>query len=294
MGLKYGCPVEDVITGLAIQCRGWKSVYFNPTKKSFLGIAPSTLVESLVQQKRWSEGDLQILLSKYSPLCLGRGNISLALQMGYCCYCLWAPNCLATLYYSIIPSLYLLAAIPLFPQISSPWFLPFSYVIFAKYTYSLAEFLLAGGSVLGWWNDQRMWLFKRTSAYLFAFVDTILKLLGFLNSGFIISAKVADEDVSERYEREIMEFGTSSPMFTILGTIAMLNLFCFVGMVIKVAIIYETMLLQILLCGVLVLINWPLYQALFLRRDRGKMPVSVAIKSVVLASFGCTCSLYLY
>lgn len=139
MGLKYGCPVEDVITGLAIQCRGWKSVYFNPTKKSFLGIAPSTLVESLVQQKRWSEGDLQILLSKYSPLCLGRGNISLALQMGYCCYCLWAPNCLATLYYSIIPSLYLLAAIPLFPQVQQNTFAVLSWVRFLSITWILKE-----------------------------------------------------------------------------------------------------------------------------------------------------------
>ncbi|CBI37584.3 unnamed protein product, partial [Vitis vinifera] len=28
MGLKYGCPVEDTLTGLSIQCRGWKSIYF--------------------------------------------------------------------------------------------------------------------------------------------------------------------------------------------------------------------------------------------------------------------------
>ncbi|KAK9091838.1 hypothetical protein Syun_026749 [Stephania yunnanensis] len=27
MGLLYGCPVEDVITGLSIQCRGWKSAF---------------------------------------------------------------------------------------------------------------------------------------------------------------------------------------------------------------------------------------------------------------------------
>ncbi|CAL5410300.1 unnamed protein product [Camellia sinensis] len=40
MGLKYGCPVEDVITGLAIQCRGWRSVYFNPERKGFLGVGP--------------------------------------------------------------------------------------------------------------------------------------------------------------------------------------------------------------------------------------------------------------
>jgi cellulose synthase/poly-beta-1,6-N-acetylglucosamine synthase-like glycosyltransferase len=117
MGLLYGCPVEDVITGLSIQCRGWKSVYFNPSRKAFLGVVPVTLPEVLVQHKRWSEGDLQILLSKYSPAWFAHGKISLGLRLGYCVYCLWAPNSLAVLYYSVIPSLYLLKGISLFPQV---------------------------------------------------------------------------------------------------------------------------------------------------------------------------------
>lgn len=99
MGLKYGCPVEDIITGLSIQCRGWKSVYFNPTRKGFLGTAPSTLTQLLVQHRRWSEGDLQIVLSKYGPLSFGTGRINVGLQIGYCLYCLWAVNSLATLCY---------------------------------------------------------------------------------------------------------------------------------------------------------------------------------------------------
>uniref|UniRef100_A0A5B7C9R6 Putative cellulose synthase-like protein E1 n=1 Tax=Davidia involucrata TaxID=16924 RepID=A0A5B7C9R6_DAVIN len=299
MGLKYGCPVEDVITGLSIQCRGWKSIYFNPERKGFLGVAPTSLDQILVQHKRWSEGDLQILLSKYSPAWYGLGKISPGLLMGYCTYCLWAPNCLATLYYSIIPSLYLLKGISLFPQVSSPWFVPFAYVIVAKYTYGFAEFIWCGGTVLGWWNDQRIWLYKRTSSYIFAFVDTILRLVGFSDSAFIITTKVTDQDVSRRYKQEMMEFGTSSPMFTILASLAMLSLICFIGVVKKVVTdggsgVHETMALQILLCGLLVVINLPLYQALFLRKDKGKMPRSVTAKSVFLALFACTCFTFLY
>ncbi|KAL2495846.1 Cellulose synthase-like protein E1 [Forsythia ovata] len=288
MGLKYGCPVEDVITGLSIQCRGWKSIYFNPKRKGFLGVSATTLDQTLVQHKRWSEGDLQILLSKYSPVWYGLGRIHFGLIMGYCTYCLWSPNCFATLYYSIIPSLYLLKGISLFPQISSLWFLPFAYVIAAKNIFSIIEFLWAGGTILGWWNEQRIWLYKRTSSYLFAVVDTIFKLVGYSNSSFIISAKVADQDVSQRYEQEKMEFGVTSPMFIILSSVAMLNLFCLVGMLKKMMVIgefkyvYETMALQILLCGVLVLINLPLYSALFFRRDKGRMPSSVTVKSVKL------------
>ncbi|CAK8541681.1 unnamed protein product [Lathyrus sativus] len=36
----------------------------------------------------------------------------------------------------------------------------------------------------------------------------MLKFIGFSNSGFIVSTKVAEENVSQRYENEIMEFGT--------------------------------------------------------------------------------------
>jgi len=117
MGVKYGCPVEDVITGLTIQCRGWKSAYLNPEKQAFLGVAPTNLHQMLVQQRRWSEGDFQIMLSKYSPVWYGKGKISLGLILGYCCYCLWAPSSLPVLIYSVLTSLCLFKGIPLFPKV---------------------------------------------------------------------------------------------------------------------------------------------------------------------------------
>ncbi|KAA8537264.1 hypothetical protein F0562_027049 [Nyssa sinensis] len=282
MGLKYGCPVEDVITGLAIQCRGWKSMYFNPERKGFVGVAPTTLLQTLVQHKRWSEGDFQIFFSKYCPFVYGHGKIPLQLQASYCIFLLWAPNCLATLYYVAVPSLCILRGIFLFPKLSSNWILPFAYVIIAKYGYSLGEFVWCGGTFQGWWNDQRMWVFKRTTSYLFGFCDTILKSIGIARSGFVVTAKVADEEVSERYEQELMEFGTPSPMFNIIATLSLINLFSFVGGVKKIITDYygeevsgDELGLQILLCGLLVLINLPIYQGLFFRKDKARMPTSV-------------------
>ncbi|KAF5190438.1 Cellulose synthase-like protein e6 [Thalictrum thalictroides] len=292
MGLKYGCPVEDVITGLSIHCRGWKSVYFNPARKGFLGIAPSTLGQTLVQHKRWSEGDLQIILSKYGPLSYGVGRIKLGLQMAYCIYCFWAFNCLPTLYYSVIPSLYLLKGISLFPRITSPWFLPFAYVIITEMLSSLGEFLCFGSTLQCWWNEQRMWMFKRTTSYLFGFIDTLLNLFGVANSGFDITAKITDKDVSKRYEKDIMEFGNSSPMFIILATLAMLNLFCLVWGLERMIMNtktrdFESFFLQVLLCGFLVIINLPIYNGLFFRKDSGRMPTSVTVKSIILAASAC-------
>ncbi|KAI4306230.1 hypothetical protein L6164_029522 [Bauhinia variegata] len=291
MGLKYGCAVEDVITGLSIQCQGWKSVYYKPPRKAFLGVAPNTLPQVLVQHKRWSEGDLQILLSKYSPAWYAHGRINIGLQMGYLIYCLWSPNCLPTLYYSIIPSLYLLKGISLFPKISSPWFVPFAYVILGTSIYSMYEFLWSGGTIKGWWNDQRIWLYKKSSSYLFAVIDTTLKQIGLSDLSFTITSKVVEEDVSQRFEKEVMEFGDSSPMVTLLATLAMLNLFCFLGVlkdtILSGLAVIDTMIFQVLLCGCFVLINLPLYEGLFLRKDKGRVPSSVAVKSIALALGAC-------
>ncbi|XP_050371384.1 cellulose synthase-like protein E1 [Argentina anserina] len=301
MGVKYGCPVEDVITGLSIQCRGWKSVNCNPTRKAFLGLAPTTLLQTLVMYKRWGEGNLQIALSRYNVVCYGHGKISFGHQLGYLRFNLWAANCWATLIYSTLPSLYLLKGTSLFPQISSRWFIPFAYVITAKYIGSFVEYLSCGGTSLGWWNDQRIWLYQRTSSYLFAFIDTIVHYLGYNHSAFVITAKVADEDVSERYEKEIMEFGRSSPMFTVLATLALLNVYCFAWFVKEtftvtkgIAEVYKTMFLQSLLCMVLIVINLPLYEALYLRKDKGKLPSSVAFKSMAFAGLACFCFKFLY
>ncbi|XP_019240554.1 PREDICTED: uncharacterized protein LOC109220546 [Nicotiana attenuata] len=74
-------------------------------------------------------------------------------------------------------------------------------------------------------------------------------------SAFFTSS-VITWDVLLRYKQEKMEFGSASPMLTILSTLAMLNLFCFVGLVKELIITrevgltyaFETMALQILLC----------------------------------------------
>jgi cellulose synthase/poly-beta-1,6-N-acetylglucosamine synthase-like glycosyltransferase len=118
IGLKYGCPVEDVITGLAIHCRGWESVLNSPTRPAFMGVGPSTLAQTLLQHKRWSEGIFTIVLSKYCPFFFGHGKMKLRHQMSYCVYGLWAPNSFATLYYVTIPSLALLKGTPLFPEVT--------------------------------------------------------------------------------------------------------------------------------------------------------------------------------
>ncbi|KAL4310006.1 hypothetical protein GQ457_01G007200 [Hibiscus cannabinus] len=293
MGLVYGCPVEDVVTGLSIQCRGWKSVYYNPDNIAFQGVAPPTLDIALVQFTRWSDGLFQIFLSKYCPFIYGHNKIKLGAQMGYCVYLLWAPSSLPHLYYAIALPFSLFQGIPLFPQVSSIWFIPFAYVFISNNLFSIAEALIHGSTFKAWWNLQRIWLLRRTTSYFFAFVDCIVRQLGLSQTTFTLTAKVVTDDVSKRYHREIMDFGSTSIMFTVISTLTMVNLLSLVGIALKMFLWGSDvgkLMSQVVLCGLMVSVNAPVYEAMFLRKDKGRIPASVMFKSIALASLVLFCS----
>ncbi|TQD96697.1 hypothetical protein C1H46_017699 [Malus baccata] len=209
-----------------------------------------------------------------SPAWYAYGKISLGHQLGHHRYSFWAANCWAILVYSILPSLYLLRGASLFPQISS---MVHTICICDHWKVHME---LCGVFVVWWHNFRLVERAAHMSSYLFAFIDTILHSFGYSNLAFVITAKVANEDVSQRHKKEIMEFGDSSPMLTPLATLALPNLYCFAGFLKEaingkgIAQVYDTLTLQILLCGALILINLPLYQALYLRKDKGKIPAS--------------------
>ncbi|KAJ8422628.1 hypothetical protein Cgig2_001137 [Carnegiea gigantea] len=209
-----------------------------PKKEKFPRVGSYDIGRYISATQEMERSDLQIMLN-CCPLWYGRNNISRALQLGYSHYCLWALNSLATLSYCTIPSPHMLKGISLFPKVSNTWFLPFGYIIIATGRCSLVEFLCSGGTILEWWNEQRMWLYKRTSSYLFALFDTILKLLGLSNMKFMITTKVMDEDVSRRYKKGVMDSGVPSPMSTIMTCVAMVNIFTVVDVLKRLMVAEE-------------------------------------------------------
>ncbi|KAH7689061.1 Cellulose synthase protein [Dioscorea alata] len=297
MGLRYGCAVEDILTGITMHYNGWKSKYMYPKRKGFLGVAPTTLEQALVQYKRWGEGNLQIFLSRDSPLLFGHQKIKFGACMGVSISNLWAANAFPTLNYLLIPPLFLLSGMSLFPKVSSPWFIPFVLVFVAKHTYSLIESLYSGNTFKGWWNSQRMWVLKRITSFLYATIDNILKLFGVSKLAFTITAKVNDEDSSKRYDQEVMDFSSTSSMFVIISTVALINLFCLFGGVMRMILNNEgtnddALLIQVVLCGLVVAINVPIYEGLFLRKDKGCMPYSITFVSLGISMPVCMLSMY--
>lgn len=160
--------------------------------------------------------------------------------------------------------------------------------------YSLYEALSSGVTLRGWWNGQRMWVIKRTTSYLFAMLDTVSRLLGLSAMAFAITPKVTDdEDQWRRYEQELMEFGASSstsPELVIVAATALLSLVFLAGGLSRRVLAsgcgstscLNALGLQIVLCGALAAVNVPVYEAMLLRKDRGRM----ALRASVAACFG--------
>eukprot|EP00268_Persea_americana_P032643 TRINITY_DN3212_c0_g1_i3.p1 TRINITY_DN3212_c0_g1~~TRINITY_DN3212_c0_g1_i3.p1 ORF type:complete len:728 (-),score=69.71 TRINITY_DN3212_c0_g1_i3:596-2779(-) len=287
MGLMYGCPVEDVYTGLALHSRGWQSVYFTPERKAFLGLSPQNTNDTLIQYKRWSTGLLQVFFSHLCPLTHGIGRLKWGQIMCYAFYTLWAPWSLPILCYALLPPLAMANGISLFPKVSDPWFKVFAFLGIASHAYSLGELLWVKGTVKMWLNEIRVWMIRGVSSFFLAMVVTVLKSLGMSESGFEITSKVIDEEALKRYKQEVMEFAVASPMFVPPTTLSLLNLYCFLRSTVLVIAkggpsVLDHMALQMILSCFIVLVSLPLYEASFLRRDKGRMPTSITVYSTVL------------
>ena len=117
VGMIYGSAAEDVLTGFVIQSRGWKSAYCTPSRKAFLGGAPVNLNDTLVQNKRWSAGLVEVFLSKFCPYVYGIQLTRTAQRMCYGVFGLWAPSSLYILCYGLFPALFMLKSVSLFPKV---------------------------------------------------------------------------------------------------------------------------------------------------------------------------------
>ena len=124
IGWMYGSTCEDILTSLVIHRKGWRSIYIALNPPAFLGCAPSQLVTSLTQQKRWVTGLLEILFSKHCPIF---GTLFENLQWKQCAAYLWiltwGIRSILELSYALLPPYCLITNTSFFPTVSTIQFL---------------------------------------------------------------------------------------------------------------------------------------------------------------------------
>ncbi|KAK9716689.1 hypothetical protein RND81_06G250800 [Saponaria officinalis] len=291
IGFRYGSLVEDYNTGYKMQCEGWRSIFCHPKRAAFLGDSPITLIDILVQCKRWMIGLLDVLFSKYSPLTLGVRRLGLLMGLAYTHLAFWSVLAVPITVYAFVPQIALINGISIFPKASEAWFYLYIFMYVAAYGKDLLDFMLEGSTVERWWNSQRMWMVCGVSSYLFACVEYCLSSLGIAVHGFSLTSKIQDDEQSKKYDQGKFEFGVASPLFLPITVSALLNLVSFVTGLWQVYSggidSMEGLILQIMLSGIVVLSGWPMYHAMLFRTDSGRMPPKISFIAAFLVSILC-------
>ncbi|KAG2240362.1 hypothetical protein Bca52824_090852 [Brassica carinata] len=286
IGFRYGSLVEDYCTGYSLHCEGWRSVFCSPPKTAFYGDSPKCLIDVVSQQKRWTIGLLEVAISRFSPVTYGVRSTSLLMGIGYCQYAFWAFWSIPLVIYGFLPQFALLNGVSVFPKPSEPWFWLYILLFLGSFGQDLVDFLLEGGNCHGWWNDQRMWLIRGFSSFTFGFIEFTLKTLNLSTHGFNLTSKVNDDDKqSKRYEQEIFDFGHSSTMFFPITMVAIINLFALLYGIYGIFVWDKGLVLELMLVSFAVVNSWPIYMAMVLREDDGKLPKNVCILAGIFACF---------
>ncbi|CAH9137324.1 unnamed protein product [Cuscuta epithymum] len=285
VGYRYFSVVEDGITSLELHCDGWISVLINPSRPCFLGAATTNLNDMLVQQTRWAFGLMQMGLSRFMPLIYGPVRMSILQSM---CYGALVLDSLSTIPFyglSIISPICLLYGIPLYPQVSDPFFFAFAYAFVSSQLKHVQEvFSFGDHSFMNALYELRAWMMKLGSCYFYALINSVLNKLGLHEADFNLTKKVVNDEQAVLYERGIYDFRTSPMLLVPMCSIYILNLACFV---IGMARIYgkgDKLLAQATLSFFGIVVNYHMFEGMFLRKDNGR--ISLYVSQLALTASG--------
>lgn len=189
-GWIYGSTTEDILTGITIHGRGWKTTYCTPKPDAFLGCAPFGGPEAMTQTKRWATGLLEILLSYRNPIFQTiYGKLQVRMCLTYTWILLWALWSIPELCYALLPAYCIITDSHFLPKVEEAASL-IPICLFMIYNlYILSEYLRAGLSAREWWNNLRMWRGTAMNAFLFGAFSALLNLLGVSKTVFEITRK---------------------------------------------------------------------------------------------------------
>jgi len=315
VGWQYGSATEDILTGLKIHARGWRSVLCTPDPRAFLGCAPRVGPISMTQQKRWATGLLEILMSERNPII---ATLTARLQfrqcLAYLWILIWGLRSIPEICYAVLPAYCIITNSSFLPKVSKKprcslyvlsmnfnlaLFLlklkigrwtqahePAMYIhvaLFLSYViYGLLEYLETGLSIRAWWNNQRMARVNATNAWLFGVISVFLKILRISGTVFEVTQK--DQSSNNGGDEGRFTFD-ASPIFVPGTTILLLQLTAFVmgfgGM--QLPSVNDASGLGEILCSVLVVMCfWPFVKGLFGKGKYG-IPLSTICKSSLLS-----------
>ncbi|KAJ4959147.1 hypothetical protein NE237_026258 [Protea cynaroides] len=202
LGWIYGSITEDILTGFKMHCRGWRSIYCMPKRPAFKGSAPINLSDHLNQVLRWALGSVEIFFSRHNPLVYGYkgGHLKYLERFAYINTTIYPFTALPLLAYCTLPAVCLLTGKFIMPEISTFASLFFIGLFISIFATGILELRWSGVSIEEWWRNEQFWVIGGVSAYLFAVIQGLLKILARIDTNFTVTSKASDDgDFGELY-----------------------------------------------------------------------------------------------
>ncbi|XP_010069147.2 cellulose synthase-like protein G2 [Eucalyptus grandis] len=285
VGFMYNSVVEDYFTSFTLHCKGWTSVFYSPSKPQFLGTATTNLNDMLIQGMRWYSGLSRVGISRFCPLIYGSLRMPILQSMCYAEVSLLPLYCLPIFCFATIPQIFLVNGISIYPEVSSSYIMLFAFIFLSSLCKHLYEVVASGHSVQTFLNEQRIWMIKSTTCYVYGTIDAIMTQIGMRRASFLPTNKVDDDEQSKRYEMGIFDFQTSIMFLSPMVTLVILNMASFTGGVARVLTLggFDKLFMQIALSFFVLVMSYPVIEAMVLRTDKGRIPRSVTMLSAFLS-----------
>ncbi|KAG8370359.1 hypothetical protein BUALT_Bualt14G0108700 [Buddleja alternifolia] len=285
VGFRYFAVVEDYFTGLNLHCEGWISVYLEPSRPCFLGASPISLSDILVQNTRWYVGLMQVGLSKFSPLLYGPMRMSTLQSMCYAEFAYTGLYFVPLYILAVVPQLCLVYGIPLYPEVSSPFFFVFSFIFLSYQLKHLQEIFSSGHSLKAWSNEQRIWAMKCLTSYMYASLDATMEKIGLTKAIFLPTNKVVDDEQTKRYQMGIYDFQASALFMVPLCSLYILNVASFIIGLVKILQSHKgnEMIVQAFIPFFITILFFPLLEGMVIRKDKGRISPFVSLVSTVVS-----------
>ncbi|XP_057453100.1 cellulose synthase-like protein H1, partial [Lotus japonicus] len=287
VGWIYGSITEDVLTGLTIHEKGWRSELCTPDPIAFKGCAPVGGSSSMAQQKRWATGLLEIFFTKHNPIFRTLfGELYFRQCLAYMWIVNWGLWPVAEVSYAGLLAYCVITNSNFLPQGSGTCIPVAIFVIYTAYT--LFECLASELSIRAWWNNQRMSRITPINAGFCGFLSVLLKLLGISDTVFEITKKDVPSSSDVKDDKDASRFTFDESLVFLPGTtILLLQLtamtFKFLGLQSSAPSQdgKECGLGEMLCCAYLIICYWPFLRGLF-ETGKYRIPFSTVCKAATI------------
>nr|GMC70589.1 cellulose synthase-like protein H1 [Ipomoea batatas] len=285
VGWMYGSATEDMLTGITIHSKGWKSAYCAPDPPGFLGSAPTGGPGALTQQKRWATGLMEILICKKSPIISTLfERLQFRQYLAYLWVMVWPIRPIFEICYALLPAYCIINNSHFQPKLNEGAIIIPASIFIIYNLYTLSEYIRTGESLRAWWNNQRMLKVNSSSSWLFGLLGVMVKVVGLSETVFEITKKDQSSD-DDNEDSNVGRFTfDESPLFIPGTTILLVNMAAlFIGFLDFIQMKSRSWSLGEVICSVwVILMYWAFLKGLFGKGKYG-IPLFTVLSFGVLA-----------